>query len=203
MKPPKGLTPEQEKEWKQHHVSLSTLFRIYGGFMGFIESGYFWFALISAIALMSFNQLVFGFESYELIVSIKELLLSTFPSILGFNIGAYALVIGFGDKSVLDKIRAAKGTNNFSLFQTIGGTFAMSVLIQATTFGIAFILHIFIRSFGSVNLFDLSQHGINMANNFTAFILLFFSIYSVALIPKIVLNVFSFSQLFHYFSKNS
>nr|WP_321405910.1 hypothetical protein [uncultured Carboxylicivirga sp.] len=203
MKPPKGLTPEQEKEWKQHHVSLSTLFRIYGGVKGFIESGYFWFALISAIALMFFIQLVLGFDSYGLIVSLKDLLLSTFPSILGFNIGAYALVIGFGDKSVLDKIRAAKGTNNFSLFQTIGGTFAMSVLIQATTFGIAFMLHIFIRTFGNVNLFNLSINSIHTANNCMAFILLFFSIYSVVLIPKIVLNVFSFSQLYHYFSKNS
>ncbi|MCT4587304.1 MAG: hypothetical protein N4A71_05735 [Carboxylicivirga sp.] len=195
-------TADEKKEFEKHDVHFKTLFKIYGGFYGFITSIYFWFALVCSVFFILINSFLLGIEEFELINKVVGVLLSTFPSILGFNIGAYALVIGFGDKSVLDKIRESEGENGYSLFQTIGGTFAVSVLIQSFTFMIAFLVNLFTESFGDLNALNLSYSTISSFNRIIAFIVLFSALYSVALIPKIVLNVFSFSQLYHFFSKN-
>ncbi|PTN09843.1 hypothetical protein [Mangrovibacterium marinum] len=197
------LTPEEKQELSKHDVHFTTLLKIYGGTKGFLYSPFFWIAFGSSLLFIALNSMIKGINEYLLILKIKDLLLSTFPSILGFNIGAYALVIGFGDKEVLDKIRNADGENGYSLFQTIGGTFAVSVLIQATTFMLSFIIDIFIYSWGDLNILSLSETSIICINRIIAFIILFAAIYSTILIPKIVLNVFSFSQLYHFFSKNT
>ena len=135
---------------------------------------------------------------YEVITFLIDKVLSILPNIIGFNIGAYALIIGFGHRDVIEKMATSKD-NKYSLFQKMGGTFAFSVIIQSFTIVLAFLLNLFISIF-KYSLPDFIC--ITEIVNFIALsILLFLTLYSIFLIPQIVLNVFGFSQLYHFYTR--
>lgn len=196
------LTDEQKRELKNHGTDIKTFWSIYGGFQnGLIKSGYFWFSLITSILGIILFYLIDGIDAFSMIVHLNEKILSILPNIIGFNIGAYALIIGFGQKNIIDQMSIKLDDSKYTLFQHMGATFAFSVLIQSFTIMVSFFLELFIESFQKLNLCNLSISTINGLNGFIFYMLLFLSIYSVVLIPKIVLNVFGFSQLYHYYNK--
>lgn len=197
------LPPEAIQEIENHKTDLKTLWNIYGGFSnGLFRSIYFKFSFLISLSLVVLCLFIDGLYSYTILKNILEKVLSILPNIIGFNIGAYALIIGFGQKNIVDKLSVKpKSTSKYTLFQEMGATFAFSVLVQSLTITISFIVDFFIENLGMVNLFHFNNCILDCINGIVFFLILFMTIYSFVLIPKIVLNVFAFSQLYHFYNK--
>jgi len=121
--------------------------------------------------------------------------ISILPSLLGFCVGGYALIIGFGHKEMLQKMSDPdKKKNNMSFFQIMSSVFAISVIVQIITFLLSYIISFIIDlEFTSAN--ELLCNKINI---FTISLVLFFSIYSIILLYYMVINIFNFGQIMHF-----
>lgn len=54
-----------------------------------------------------------------------------YPSIVGFVLSGYALLIGFSNSELIQKLSKRKNENKPALFQKINATFAMMLLIAS------------------------------------------------------------------------
>lgn len=137
---------------------------------------------------------------YEAILIIKDSCINLLPGILGFTIGGYSFLIGFIQPDLMNKISEPRGDTVFSLFQKASASFACNILIQAIALIIAYIIHfiIFIDSLAKKD-FDIPIWMITFMNSAGLIIVTISFSLSLAVILQLVLNVFNFSQLHHYF----
>jgi hypothetical protein len=121
-----------------------------------------------------------------LIEIVVDLVLSIIPSLLGFVLGGYALLIGFGNISIIAKQKA----NEISLYQKMSTVFSISLLMQIFLLIFAFIVKFVLKSeFGSN-----SQNLADSINSMVIFLLTFGLIYVTFMIKDLVINIFNFSQ---------
>jgi len=129
---------------------------------------------------------------------IVNLILSVIPSLLGFVLSGYALLIGFGNIKVIatkPKTKEGDSTKESTLYQKVSAVFAIGLLIQifllVFTYVIKLILKIdlpcLVDTFG---LCDITNHVV-----FT--ILVFSLLYVTVMIKDLVVNIFNFSQVQH------
>ena len=186
-------------EYKEsHNGNLRTLLRIYWENKPIWKSYFFWAAFISSIII----QTIILLTSKSFLPSIEFVcnqMLSIMPNILGFNLGGYVLLIGMNSQNILNEITEpnpeAIPPEKYSLFQKQSSVFAYSILMQASTILIGYIFK------GIIHL-GVSPVSNNIADvvNFIGFwIINFISIYAVLLIAQIVLNIFNFGQILHFF----
>lgn len=130
--------------------------------------------------------------------STSGLIQTVFPGLLGFSLGGYAIVVGFSNA---DLIKQATKTYKHNIYQILSGIFALSILIQvvATIFGIIVYWCLDV-DFCSVLKIHPPDIIANTFNTLLLFILFFSSLYSLILIPYVVTNLFTLSQLnsFYY-----
>jgi len=129
---------------------------------------------------------------YSFLKSTSEILVAFFPSLLGFSLGGYALVVGFSN---MDLIKKASSTEKHSLYQILNAIFALSIIFHVFTTILSLSVYWFIKvEFGElVNLeIDVLNHFVNAV---LLFLLLFASIYSLWLTPYVVTNLFTLSQI--------
>lgn len=192
------MTIDQEIEEikKKHNGSFKTLCIIYLKNRRLFKSKQMWSSVFVTIAF----TLVLFYEIEP--IGILEILnktiikiLSILPNILGFTLTGYALLIGFGSSEFMDEI-TEQNDEGFSFYQHFSSIFAWSIIIQASTLFLAFI-------FSVLSDFNLKCQYSEIINDTVFFIMMFFSIYSLLLISRLVLNVFSFGQIiqFHYTTK--
>jgi hypothetical protein len=153
---------------------------------------------ISAFAVLIFFLLEIDY--YKGIVEIKNLMINFLPGILGFTVAGYALMVGFIHGDMLDKITEPSSNTNFSTYQKMSATFAVNIILQGIALIIAYFAHfvIFIDT-NAKNLFIVSNSLINMGNAISLSFLVYWFFISLFMVIQIVLNIFSFSQLHHYF----
>lgn len=153
---------------------------------------------ISAIAILIFFCLDINY--YYGIVEIKNLMINFLPGILGFSVAGYALMVGFIHGDMLDKITEPSSDTNFSTYQKMSATFAVNIILQGIALIIAYFAHfvIFIDTNGK-NLLTVSNSLINIGNAVSLTFLVYWFFISLFMVIQIVLNIFSFSQLHHYF----
>ncbi|WP_113653185.1 hypothetical protein [Pedobacter namyangjuensis] len=155
---------------------------------------------VSAIATI----LLFFAESttYSIITKVVEVCNAIMPTLLGFNLGAYALIIGFlSNKNLLNALVTKNDTDRFDRLQRISGVFAINIIAQAFTLLCSFLLKIFLEL--SIPSFSFCVYGIEsvLFINIIVFLLIFFfTLYSVVLLIQNAINIFDFSQLFTYFA---
>jgi len=181
--------------------------RIWGlyGWKGLLslENRLLYFSLfIVAIAFMLIKSNSNVIAPFDVIVKIVDLAISILPTLLGFNLGAYALIIGFLTSKnlviALTKNDEDKGANRL---ERISSVFAMNVITQAFSLLVAFMIKMSI----DMNLSEImSRYGYHhgYAENINLGILpiiLFLTLYSVVLVIQNSINIFDFSQLFTYF----
>lgn len=134
-------------------------------------------------------------EYYELLNKILSLLNALFPSLLGFNLGGFALIVGFGNTSLLETMtNPTKGTNQ-SVFQKLNAIFAFSILLQIGVLTISFLC-------STIDLLKFSTSNYLLADviNFSVIaVVLFLAIWAIAMIPAIVSNIFTFGQMHHFY----
>lgn len=191
-----------EKELKKKHKGdIPTLWEIYVSDRQFYKNKYFIISFISAIIALLLGSLS-EISYYELILKVANLGISLIPSLLGFNLGAYILIVGFGGTEILSVItKPLEQQKKFSFYQKLNGVLGISVITQIITLFCAF----------SLNVWDNLQLGIDcnydikiiywwatLINILVYFILIFLSLYSILLLISVVKHVFMFAQTIHF-----
>lgn len=140
-------------------------------------------------------------NTYCIIQEIIKAMISFLPGILGFTVAGYSFMIGLIHANMLNKITEPINKNNkFSLYQKTSATFAASIMIQAIALVYAYICHFFIFFDKEKNIyFPIENIFISGINLIILLISSYFFIISLLMIIQVVINIFNFSQLHHYF----
>ena len=153
--------------------------------------------ILSAVLLIFY--LLAGNDPLALILNFTQLTFSVVPSLLGFLLGGYTILIGFGNADLLRATTRTSIKSPVSLFQTMSSVFAVCILAQIFCLMVAGLLYFttqikivsgsflsnFAPSFGVLNFCGLS-------------VLLFALTYSMATLPTMLINIFNFAQAYHY-----
>jgi len=141
----------------------------------------------------------FGNITKDVINSVVDTVFSIIPSLLGFVLSGYALLIGFGNIEIIAKAKTKKGSsqNKPTLYQKVSTVFAigliMQILLLVFTFGLKILLNIDLPCI--FNNFQICN-----IVNYLIFILLVFGLtYVTMMIKDLVINIFNFSQIQHFF----
>jgi len=127
------------------------------------------------------------------LVSLNDQLLSLLPNLLGFNLGAYTLFVGFGGRELLLIISDYKDKNNRSLYQKNSAIFAFCIMIQFTTLLISYCLKIFLELKITAPTAEIAR----ITNYSVIVILLFLSLTSLYVLKDLIVNIFNLSQKYH------
>lgn len=120
-------------------------------------------------------------------------IMSIFPNLLGFNLGGYALIIGFGNTELIESMTKKGIGKKTSVFQKLSGIFAFAILLQLFTFATAFIINFFVQL-----QFTTTNHIIAiLVNSLVTIVLSFSGIWGILILFNLVANVFSFGQGHH------
>ncbi len=162
----------------------------------------FWKGMWKPLILLFVSFIAFCFRgevsTLELIKQICSLITSGFPSIIGFILTGYALIIGFSGSDFLLKMVKSKADDNHSLFERVNATFAVLIGFLIVTYVLAD-LAAYILSLSIEWPLDRGYETFNAAALFT---LLFFFYYSIFALIDIVMNVFNLGQLAHAVAKS-
>lgn len=104
--------------------SLLLYWIAYGGKEALFKSIYFWIALFLAfiIAVVS----VFSDTPWDW----QDRVMTTVPSILGFSLGGYAILVGFGDEDFRKCIRGKRKGERASLYMRVNAAFLHFIFVQ-------------------------------------------------------------------------
>jgi len=182
--------PDDDILKETHKSGLKGLYRVYDKHK-FINS--LW--IPSIISVVIFPCIIITQKNtYEVIEALAKVILSIMPSLLGFVLGGYAIIIGFGNEKFMKSTAKISVENPISFYQKFSSVFAFSILCFGTALVFAFVIILF--SFIIIPEF-VPVIIIQCINFSTLFILMFTSIYSILQIPVMILNIFTFSQTNH------
>ncbi|MDD4994116.1 MAG: hypothetical protein PHR83_18000 [Paludibacter sp.] len=126
----------------------------------------------------------------KLLEIIDNMILSIIPNLLGFVLSGYALLIGFGNITIIAKQK----DKEITLYQKISTVFSISLLMQMLLLIFAFLVKYAIVA----NLTCENEFLISSVNIFTIIILMFGLLYVTFMIKDLVLIIFNYSQYQHY-----
>ena len=147
-------------------------------------------------------SVIYSHNVIPFLVKLVDITIAILPNLLGFNLGGYALIIGFGNNSMLESM-TEKQKSGLSLLQTISGIFAFVLCVQALALAVAFIMYLCLQiSTTKLTVLFFDENVLNtiihVLNYICLFILLLLTTYSIFLAPIMVKNVFTFGQLVHF-----
>jgi hypothetical protein len=140
----------------------------------------------------------FGQVDKEIIKSEVDLILSIIPSLLGFVLSGYALLIGFGNIEIIAKKRQTEvNKGKPTLYQKVSTVFAVALIMQIVLLVFTFILKLLLQ----VDLPCLIDNCIacDIVNYIVFTLLIFGLLYVTVMIKDLVVNIFNFSQIQHFF----
>lgn len=157
--------------------------------------------LVCAILASIFILLIFilGISSFDTINELVSIATNLLPGILGFSIGGYSFLVGFIQSGLMNRISEPQEGSKFSLYQEASASFAVNILLQALTLGLAYIFHFitYISQRSSTKLGRIADYS-SFINCFGLILIAFALSTSFASIIQLIANVFNFSQLYHY-----
>ena len=180
----------------RHQAGLKGIFNQYTR-KKFYRSKYFLFSFFLSLLLVIVLAFVKRDEAhvYMLVGDLTSVVLTAFPSLLGFSLAGYALIIGAINIGVLNRMSQPDDRmDRMSYFQFVSSVFALSVLVQCITMLFAFIVHAVIKQEWEM-VAGISTYWINLP---IYFILLFLIIESLVILGNTVVNIFSFAQSLHF-----
>lgn len=187
---------------ENHNGSLGKLLKIYNTKGDLYKGTFLWTSIIVNLILIVFVYCL-HINTYNLIVSVTDLYISILPSLLGFNLGAYALLIGLASSDLINKMSSSYETK-FTSFQRASSVFGFCVLLQAVSLIISFSFKLITTINAGTDLIFSSTtsntnliHGINLIS---FFILNLFGIYSLLILISVIINIFALSQAAHFFA---
>lgn len=143
---------------------------------------------------------VFGQITKVTLEIVIDLVLSIIPSLLGFVLSGYALLIGFGNIELIAKKSKPKNDNNENkptLYQKVSTVFAVGLLMQISLLVFAFGLKLILK-LELPCLFE-TFWICNLVNYIVFALLVFGFLYVTVMIKDLVVNIFNFSQVQHLF----
>ena len=153
-------------------------------------------ASFTSVALAVLIAFFLTDKAFEILKNTADIIMSFFPNLLGFSLGGYALVVGFGNTAL---IKSATKTDKHSTYQILNAIFSLSIFMQVFTTIICFItvwlIKIDVTSLTGLYIKPLAD----LINAVVFFLLLFGSLYSILLTPYVITNLFTFSQMNNLF----
>lgn len=155
---------------------------------------YFFKSIIYPVALsivLSIVFIVLEVDTYDVIKSTVSMVIDIVPDLLGFLLGGYALLIGFGNQDVLKLITKAKGDTK-SVYQSLNAVFSISLLSQFLVLLVAvFVNYLLVSNLESVFNHRLTKY----INNIFSFIFMAMIFWSILNIKDMIINIFNFGQI--------
>ncbi|MFA7455791.1 MAG: hypothetical protein WCZ10_15150 [Desulfobulbaceae bacterium] len=102
----------------------------YGGVSALRTSAYLWFSVALALFCLFFKAPDFSWS---------DAALSIVPDLLGFSLGGYAIMVGFGDTEFLEALRGKEEEGKPSPYMKLNATFLHFIIVQAITLVFALI----------------------------------------------------------------
>jgi len=165
-----------------------------------------WSSIIATTAALLFliSCSVLKIEIYPLLIEIKNNIINFLPNILGFTVAGYALVVGFIQTDLLERITEREENSPYSLYQKMSSIFAINILLQGFSLLIAYLFHYinYLDLNNKLN-FSFSPYYIAFTNWIGLTIITFCLTFSLLMVLQIVINIFNFSQLHHYLINKS
>lgn len=96
----------------------------YGGTKALIMSLYLWIAFILAVFVLLINWINNSDWDWQ------QRIFDTIPSVLGFSLGGYAILISFGDAEFKRRIREKRKDSNVSLYMRVNASFLHFIFVQ-------------------------------------------------------------------------
>ena len=186
-----GMSDVADEIRKHHKVGLKGIWDILLK-KGTFKRLPFWLSIFLSVGMCVSLICISPEKSFRYLKDSTELILSFFPSLLGFSLGGYALVVGFSN---LDLIKAGAKPEKHSVYQILNAVFSLCIFLQVMTTLLSFVVSWIIK----VNLFDLTtlKTGIigDVTNSIVLLLMAFSSVYSLLLTPYVVTNLFTLSQV--------
>lgn len=174
---------------RQHKFGFKALFSNYG--KDLFNRGLILPSILTTIII----PIVYCYSEQPIIVILSEitdLIIALIPSLLGFVLSGYALLIGFGSIITIDKGKEP------TLYQKISAVFSMSLIFQIGLLVVAAIIKLVLK----VGISSTSIH-LSCAVNYILTTFLFFCfLYILGMIKDLVINIFNYSQYQHYKNHN-
>ncbi len=165
-------------------------------FRGTFKKWPFIISIAIAFALSLSIMIFIPKKSFEVLHNTTDIVITVFPSLLGFSLGGFAIVVGFSN---VELIKRGSKVNKYSVYQHLNAIFAINIVFQIFTTILAFVI-IWIIKLDLNSIFKISINILGfIANGFCLFLLLLGSLYSLALTPYIVTNLFTLSQINNMF----
>lgn len=182
---------------EKHLGDLKTLLKIYWSNKPMYKSQYFWIAICASVLSILFASLL-QISRFEILEFLAHQAISIIPSVLGFNLGAYIILISLNSTNILKELTEpnVEQGEEYSFYQKMSSVFAFSLLLQATTLVFGIIVSMVINLCNSIIIGNVIAE---ITNILSQFFLCFVLSYSFLLIGQIVLNVFNFGQVLHFF----
>lgn len=155
----------------------------------------FWLEMFCSI-ILAFSTTPYS----ELISVLCSFVNGGYPSIVGFVLSGYALLIGFGNSEVTQKLSVKLDGRKNALFQEINATFAMMLLFLIVTLLLSFLISTVAAS--QIDTWGIPSKCIDFVNVVVFHVFLFFILYSLLSLLDVVMNIFNFGQ-FAYFVNNT
>lgn len=127
---------------------------------------------------------------YQILGDLSGMIVSSFPSIIGFILAGYAILIGCSNQDILKRICSPTPKEGSSIFQRTSATFAVVMGSLITTLLSGFVVNIFIK--GEYEFWFCC--GDKVFNLIIFILLSYISIYSLWSLVDITSNLFNYSQ---------
>src|ERR1041385_3843221 len=192
------LSNEELNDIKDRHpTAFSGIWKGYGKKRIFTSKA-FWIALGGATLFSIFVACFVGNFSFTILSSLIDNAIQFMPILLGFNLGGYALIVGFGNTTLIKKLTTDYEEKK-SMFQLTSAVFSFSVLTQAIALLITFLFWIIKLINTNISITNETIKAFWFPTNMIGlFVLSFFLFYSLLLVPQMIINVFAFGQMHHF-----
>lgn len=181
---------------RKRHVGWKTVWRIYP--RKNIVRGCIKPVILLILTLPFF--LISNNNAFYFLDLISQTILSTFPSLIGFILAGYTLIIGFSSSDIITYLSKFNGGKGYSIFQTVNSTFAITISIMILTFIIGGFCSFIIKSDIDF-IFNVNASIIEIYNFVLLFLLAFMFYYSLCSLLDIVINIFNLGQFANILAK--
>jgi len=188
--------PQEIKD--KHKGDIPTLWKIYVSDKPFYKNFYFKISIGFSITL-TILSLMSHISSYTLMIKVINTTLNILPNLLGFNLGAYILIVGFGGTDILATItKPLAKQSDYSFYQKLNGVLGIAVIVQIVTLVTSFSLNLWDSIQADLILSIGNNYFIELVSLFGLFIVVFLVVYSIILLVNVVKHVFMFAQTIHF-----
>jgi hypothetical protein len=185
---------DNEKILAQHKLGIGGLWSLYP--RDLLWKAIKWPLVISSILLVGF--VATQVNSQKLVTAIVDAVISVMPSLLGFLLGGYTILISFVNNDLARTLTKNTNKRNVSVFQLVSFIFALTILLQSITLALALIGRFSMLNTIALSIESKFAYVITAVNYAFAYVLLILLLYTIFAFKDIIANIFNLTQLFHH-----